>query len=141
MTRGLYFSKAARFAACSSAIVAMVVAVAPPAQAATTANLLKNPGAEASTGTNLHGWTHTTGTTLAAAKYGSANGFPTQGSPGPSNRGKNFFVGGKDADFSNEVAVQTISLSKYVTKIKGGKVKLNVNGWFGGFANQNDTAG
>jgi len=141
MGSGRVFSSTTKVVVFAAAIAAMVVSVGAPARAATTVNLVKNGGAEASTGTHIPGWTHTTGTTLAAAKYGSANGFPTKSSPGPAHRGKNFFTGGKDSQFSNEVIVQTISLSKYVAKIKGGHVTMKVSGFFGGVASQKDNAG
>lgn len=70
-------------------------------------------------------------------KYGSSGGFPTSTSPGPANRGANFFAGGPDTD--NDVAVQTISLSAYVTPIKAGTASFKLTAWLGGSGSLNDS--
>ncbi|HEY3832563.1 MAG TPA: hypothetical protein VGO03_09745 [Acidimicrobiia bacterium] len=145
MTRGFGISRVARVAACGTAIAAMVVAAGAPAGAAMSPNLLKNGTAEAAAGgtggvVNVPGWTRETGTDFTAVKYGSPN-FPSTTAPAPPNRGKNFFAGGPaDSTFPDQVAVQNISLSKYVTKIKGGKVTFTIAGWFGGNGRSKDAA-
>src|SRR4051794_35299627 len=62
------------------------------------ANFLQNARAEASPGgtgqtVNTPGWLGSVGKSFTAVKYG-APGFPSLTSPGPNNRGKNFFAGG-----------------------------------------------
>jgi hypothetical protein len=105
--------------------------------------LILNPGAESGTGSPTGGvvpvpdWTETTGTGFTAVKYGATGGFPTSTSPGPAKRGSNFFAGGPNSD--NDVAVQTISLSKYVTSIKAGKASFTLTGWLGGSGSMNDS--
>ena len=110
----------------------------------TSPNLIKNPGAEAGPGSSTGGvvpvpnWTETTGTGFTAVKYGATGGgFPTLTSPGPPKRGSNFFAGGPDSD--NDVAVQTISLSNYLSAIKAGKASFSLAGWIGGSASLNDS--
>ena len=146
MTRGLGISRAARVAACGTAIAAMALGVAvAPAGAAMSPNLLKNGTAEGAAGgtggvVSVPGWTRETGTSFTAVKYGTP-GFPSTTAAAPPNRGKNFFAGGPaDSSFPDQVAVQNISLSKYVTKIKGGKVTFTIAGWFGGKSNLTDEA-
>jgi hypothetical protein len=113
------------------------------AQAATSKNLIKNPGAEAAPGSPNGGivpvpkWTELTGTTFTAVQYGASGGFPSTTSPGPAKRGKNFFAGGPGTD--SVTAVQTISLAPYLTAIKAGKARFSLTGWLGGFGSQNDS--
>jgi hypothetical protein len=113
------------------------------AQAATSANLIKNPGAEAAPGSPdgsvvpVPKWTELTGTTFTAVQYGATGGFPAATSPGPAKRGKNFFAGGPGTD--SITAVQTISLAKYLTAIKAGKAQFSASAWLGGFGSQNDS--
>jgi hypothetical protein len=145
MARSRFFSTMVRVGACGTAIAAMVVTTGAPAGAATSPNLIKNGTAEAGAGgtggvVNVPGWTRTTGTTFTAVKYGASGGFPTTSSPGPGNRGKNFFAGGTDSQFDHEVATQTISLASYANKIKAGGVTATAAGWFGGFGSQADYA-
>lgn len=131
--------------ACAAGVVLTVVAVLQPpsAFAATSPNLILNAGAEAGPGSPTGGvvpvpdWTETTGTGFTAVKYGASGGFPTSTSPGPPKRGANFFAGGPDTD--NDVAVQTISLSPYVTAIKAGKGTFSLTGWIGGSGSLNDS--
>jgi hypothetical protein len=113
------------------------------AQAATSANLIKNPGAEAAPGSPdgsivpVPKWTELTGTTFTAVQYGASGGFPGTTSPGPAMRGKNFFAGGPGTD--SITAVQTISLAPFLTAIKAGKARFSLSGWLGGFGTQNDS--
>jgi hypothetical protein len=114
-----------------------------PAFAATSSNLILNPGAEAGAGSPTGGvvpvpdWTETTGTGFTAVKYGASGGFPTSTSPGPAKRGSNFFAGGPESD--NDVAVQTISLANYVTGIKAGTGTFALTAWLGGSGSLNDS--
>jgi hypothetical protein len=126
-TLGAVLQPVAAFAATSSA----------------SSNLILNPGAEAGAGSPTGGvvpvpdWTETTGTGFTAVKYGASGGFPTSTSPGPAKRGSNFFAGGPDSD--NDVAVQTLSLSNFVTGIKAGKGTFVLTGWLGGSGSLNDS--
>ena len=109
----------------------------------TRVNLIRNPGAEAGPGSPTGGvvpvpdWTETTGTGFTAVKYGAPGGFPTLTSPGPSKPGVNFFAGGPNSD--NDVAVETISLSSYLSAIKAGKASFALAGWLGGSGSLNDS--
>ena len=113
------------------------------AQAATSPNLIANPGAGVGHGSSdgsvvpVPKWTELTGTTFTAVLYGATGGFPTANSPGPPNRGKDFFAGGPGTD--TVTAVQTISLAPYLTAIKAGKAQFSLSGWLGGFGSQNDS--
>jgi hypothetical protein len=63
-------------------------------------------------------------------------------SPGPSNRGKNFFYGGSENGTDNTVtsATQTIDVSAAAVLLSSGKVKFVLSGWLGGYSDQNDNA-
>jgi hypothetical protein len=124
-------------------VVAWTGLVAAPAGAATTANLIKNAGAEASAGGTggpvaIANWQN--GSTATVVKYGTPN-FPTVHSPGPASRGKNFFAGGNDDGNSQHSLYQKISLQAYAAKIDGGNVTVTASGFFGGFTTQDDVAG
>ncbi len=113
-------------------------------------NLVSNGGAEASAGvpntstsTMLPpaGWT--VAGTLTAAQYGGSGGFPTAASPGPTERGANFFAGGRGMGMmggSVATATQTISLASFLGDIAGGKVAYSFSAWLGGYSNDNDRA-
>lgn len=129
----------------AAGVMFTMVAIFQPvsASAATSPNLILNPGAEAGAGSPTGGvvpvpdWTETTGTGFTAVKYGAPGGFPSSTSPGPPNRGANFFAGGPDTD--NDVAVQTINLSSYVTSIKAGTASFTLTAWLGGSGSLNDS--
>jgi len=107
-------------------------------------NLIVNPGAEAGAGSSNGGvvpvpsWQELTASTFTAVKYGATGGFPTKSSPGPANRGKNFFAGGPDGTES-ATAVQVVKLSKYVTAIQAGKATFKLQGWLGGLGSKSDS--
>lgn len=82
-------------------------------------------------------WTETTGTTFTAVQYGVSGEFPAGDRPG-TDRARNFFAGGPNAD--SAVAVQTIDLSAFRSAIKAGTAKFNLQGWLGGFSSQEDSA-
>lgn len=102
--------------------------------AALNSNLIVNPGAETVSNGLATGWT--VNSTPEVVAYGTG-GFPTATSPGPSNRGNNFFAGGNDAasDF-----FQTINISNLASSIDAGKVKYALDGWLGGYDSQDDSA-
>jgi hypothetical protein len=129
------------------ASVGIVVANGAPASAASTKNLIKNGGAEQGAGSgngsvvSVPDWTDTTGTSFTAVKYGATGGgFLTATSPGPKNRGVNFFAGGPNDPNDSIVTTQTVSLAPYVSSIKGGHVTANLMGWLGGSGTRTDEA-
>jgi hypothetical protein len=58
--------------------------------------------------------------------------------PGPPDRGHNYFYGGPDAAVS--VGSQTISLEAGTAAIDGGALTATLAGWLGGYAGQDDDA-
>lgn len=116
-----------------------------PANAATTANLIKNPGAEAHAGGTgqvvpIPSWTRQPAVNATVVKY-AAPGFPNSTTPGPSGRGKNFFAGGPMSEPGGGALIQTISLAGLASKIDKGHAKFAVSGWFGGKSTENDNVG
>jgi uncharacterized protein (TIGR03437 family) len=105
-------------------------------------NLVKNPGAESSTGAQNFrdaqaapiDWTVTGG--LSVGIYGNSD-FLSNGDFGPVNRGKQFFYGGPGDKKST--AVQTVDLSAAATDIDAGKVRFDFSGWLGMIAGSYDT--
>jgi len=99
-------------------------------------NAEAGPGAPSSSGVmKPPGWT-TTGQ-FTAVKYGAAGGFPDKTSPGPTDRGANFFAGG-NAPVST--ATQTISLAAGAADIDKGSVTYVFSAWLGGYSSQDDNA-
>lgn len=105
-------------------------------------NIIFNGDAEYSTGTNdasvnlgVPGWIDTG--TMTVITYGSPNGYPTSQSPGPVNRGNNFFAGSDKGDCSIS---QTISVDTLAESIDGVGVKYILSAWLGGFSDQRDMA-
>ncbi len=98
------------------------------------ANLIVNGGAEAGTGSTLTGWTVVTGTSesLAYAPPLDAN------SPGPPDRGANYFAGGCCAVTSQ--LRQSIDLSGGAALIDASSVSFVLSGWLGGFSGQDNNA-
>jgi hypothetical protein len=105
-------------------------------------NLVVNGDAESDTGAPSNnqvvkptGWT-TTGE-FTAVQYGASGGFPDKTSPGPSDRGKNFFGGG---NVVKSTATQTVDLSSGAQAIDSGGVTYLLAGWLGGYSGQADNA-
>lgn len=105
-------------------------------------NLIFNGDAEASTGNDsaqtnagVAGWCDLGD--LTVVHYGARNDFPTADTPGPKDRGKNFFVG-----YKAKVATmtQTIDVEDIASKIDAGGLRYELAGWFGGFKEQRDMA-
>lgn len=119
----------------SAVAAAAVFTMVPQAGAATTANLVKNPGAEAGAGGNgqvvaIPNWSTIGPATVVT--YGSA-GFPNGSTPGPSSRGSRFFAGGPtNSDFGTRTMNQTVSLSNWAGKIATGAVDYELTAWLGG---------
>ena len=106
-------------------------------------NVLTNGGAEAGPGGNgrtgsvtVPGWTASNGATVTA--YGTGN-FPSATSPGPANRGDNFFSGG-NGFASSSALTQSIDLTMDATAIDAGSVVYEFSAWLGGFSGQADRA-
>lgn len=104
-------------------------------------NLIFNGDAEWCSGTNAHAinrgipWWFDVGTTTLGI-YGALAAFPTQTSPGPSNRGANFFLGGT----ANAAISQRIDISNLAADVEDPGVDFALSGWFGGAGAQNDAA-
>jgi len=105
-------------------------------------NLIVNGDAEAGAGAASNsevvappGWTVTG--QFTAVQYGASGGFPDKSSPGPADRGANFFAGG-NAPLST--ASQTVSLADERAEVAAGKASFHLDGWLGGYGNQGDSA-
>jgi hypothetical protein len=156
MQMGYVLRGAARafLAVIGSTVFASLGLLNSPALAATTAttamacticghNLISNPGAEASPGTQSDSVVHVPGWKLAqgsftAASYAWGGGDLSATTPGPPNRGKNYFYGGPDAAVS--VGTQTLLLAAGATQISTGKVTATLGAWLGGYVDQGDDA-
>ena len=112
-------------------------------------NLIVNGDAEANVGSAdgntvirpITGWTPTSNFTVA--QYGEASGaccgYPTlPSSPGPPNRGSNYFAGGPDTAFSQ--ATQDIDVSSVAALIDDGLVPYQFSAYLGGWYDQGDYA-
>ncbi|MFF4795650.1 alkaline phosphatase family protein [Streptomyces sp. NPDC001276] len=110
-------------------------------------NLIVNGDAEQGEGTQVGvdtntvpGW-KTTGL-LNATAYGANGGegihdYPTPASPGPQNRGKNFFSGGGGGI---STGTQTADVSEAAERIDHKDVTYNLTGWLGGTGAITDNA-
>jgi hypothetical protein len=100
-------------------------------------NLIKNPGAELGRGVttvgafgSVPGWTNESGQ-FSAASYTFPNGFYFKTTPGPKDRGKNYFFGGtteKAIAANATVGKQTIALPASAV----GR-KATLSGWLGNY--------
>jgi hypothetical protein len=108
-------------------------------------NLIVNGGAEAGAGSAsgavvpVPGWA-TTGS-FTVVQYAAGGGFPGPGSPGPADRGANFFAGGPTA--ANSSATQRLELAGFaglLPQVAAGTVRFTLSGFLGGFQGQNDVA-
>jgi type I phosphodiesterase/nucleotide pyrophosphatase len=104
-------------------------------------NLIFNGGAEWNSGTNNYGtnrgiawWFDISSTSVGL--YGSNTNFPSAASPGPPNRGANFFLGGT----TNGGILQRIDVSDIAGDIASAGVEYVLSGWFGGAGAQEDAA-
>ena len=122
-------------ALCALALAAFL----PGAQAA--GNLLVNGDAEAAPGSDsgdvvtVPGWATTLGN-FTVATYNPFFGGPDVGSPGPADRGLNYFAGGPS--IAQSQATQLVDLSAFASAIATGQASYSLSGWFGGFSSQND---
>jgi len=104
-------------------------------------NLIFNGDAEWSSGTGQYGtnrciawWFDVSSTTLGA--YGLNPDFPSLASPGPADRGANFFLGGT----TNGWLSQRIDISDVANAVDSSGVDYALSGWFGGAGAEEDTA-
>lgn len=106
-------------------------------------NLIRDAGADRAKGNSGGGqvkvpdWKPLKGSMFTAVPYGAPE-FPGKHSPGPKNRGKNFFAGGPSGNTSG--ATQTDSLAAYQRLIGEGKAKFSLSAWLGGYSSQGDHA-
>jgi hypothetical protein len=127
---------------------AVAAVLAAPGGAATSNNLIKNPGAEAGPGATsataivaVPKWTTSNGHNFTAVVYGTSGGFPASKGPGlPTKHGKNFFAGGPVESVTSEVAVQTVNLKPYLAAIQSGSEPFTASAWLGGYSGQSDNA-
>ena len=125
-------------------VLGLAVAVWPGASARADfgVNLIVNPGAESGLGSAggndievVPGWVTTSSFTVV--QYG-AGGFPDSTSPGPTDRGANFFAGGPGGGATT--ATQVINETVDAVPIDAGHVTFTLSGWLGGFQGQDDNA-
>ena len=124
----------------------LAVLAARPAAAQFGTNLIVNGGAEAGAGSGtgatvvpVPGWTTTAPFTVV--QYAAGGGFPGAASPGPADRGANFFAGGPGSQSS--VATQRLDLGSFgglLPEVAAGNVRFTLAGFFGGFSAQDDAA-
>jgi len=131
-------------------LAARSAAVASPGRVANLYghNLIVNGDAEAGPGATNDstfitptGWTNpsTPGAKgLTAITYTSGQDLSST-TPGPVNRGKNYFYGGPSGG-KDTSAEQRIDLSGASAAIDAGQVSLLLSGWLGGYSNQRDNA-
>ena len=104
-------------------------------------NLIFNGDAEANSGTNnytpnrgIAWWFDIASTSIGT--YGASTNFPSASSPGPTNRGANFFIGGT----ANGSILQRIDISDISADVDEAIVDYELSGWFGGTGAQGDAA-
>ena len=107
--------------------------------AACKTNLIVNPGAENGPGTRsgdvvaVPGWKPTGG--FSAAQYAWTDGDLSTTTPGPADRGSNYFYGGPASGTSTGTQAVVLPSSSST-----GKATYVLAGWLGGFSNQGDDA-
>jgi hypothetical protein len=115
------------------AAVALAVSALGAQAAGYGSNLIINGGAENGT----DGWTALAGVPLfIAAEYSSNWVQPSE--PGPVDRGTMLFVGGGGAQFVG--GGQLLDLTANASDINSGQVQYHLEGWLGGWTNQQDNA-
>src|ERR1700735_4036867 len=97
-------------------------------------NLILNPGADAAKGTSTDSvvkvphWKGTHGFTAATYFWGHSGGDLLPSSPGPKNRGANYFYGGP----ASAVSTGTQEIAVAAGGVATGKVHYTLAGWLGG---------
>jgi hypothetical protein len=104
-------------------------------------NLIFNGDAESNSGTNNYApnrgiawWFDIASTSIGA--YGASTNFPSVSSPGPTNRGANFFIGGT----TNGSIFQRVDISDVRADVDVAFWDYILSGWFGGAGAQGDAA-
>ena len=111
-------------------------------EAALETNLIANGGAESGAGSSdgsvvaVPSWITTSNFTVVI--YGAPGGFPAAASPGPPDRGLNFFAGGPTN--AGSTASQTIDTTADAAQIDAGQITFDLSGYLGGFSDQGDNA-
>ena len=105
-------------------------------------NLVVNGDAEfASPAANIEGNRGVAGwkdwSAVSTLAYGAQKDFPTSETPGPTQRGSNFFFGG---DAGESRISQRIDLGAAAADIDAARVPFEFSAWLGGFAKQRDVA-
>lgn len=127
------------------AALTTLVGTGSTASAATSANLLADPGGEAVfqcspnglNGMTVPGWTITGGEPNVVC-YGASGGWPDASTPGSPTRGTGFLTGGATGDAGLS---QTADVSAAASSIDAGGVPFTLSGWLGGWSTQNDRVG
>ena len=108
-------------------------------------NVIQNPGADAGTG-SMHDtivpipdWTVTSGG-FTAVSYSWPGGNLSPTSPGPPDRGSNYFYGGPGPHGDAAHADQTYTFSGTYAAVERGLVTATLSGWLGGAINHEDHA-
>jgi virginiamycin B lyase len=108
----------------------------------TTGNLILNGDAESGPGgtdaaqPTIPFWT--TDGQIAVTTYAGGAGDLSPTTPGPANRGNNYFAGGPNNASSR--MTQTVDLSSYASAIDAGTQPYTLDGWLGGYGGQDDNA-
>lgn len=98
----------------------------------------------------IPGWTPTS--SFSVLNYGASgfsfvnpagqlvqvSGLPDATTPGPGNRGNNFFYGG--GDHASSSASQTVDFSNLSQTIDNGLLRFSLSGWLGGYQTDADSA-
>jgi hypothetical protein len=112
-----------------------------PACAFCNKNLILNPGADQGNGTQtdtvvpIPHWITVPGFT--AGSYGWTTGDLNTTTPGPTDRGKNYFYGGPETSTSGNVSTAT---QKIALPAAAAHHKFQFTGWLGGYSTQGDKA-
>jgi hypothetical protein len=130
-----------RFAAISA--LSLVLSASSASGIVLLTNLIQNPGAEDGPGdasynvepVAIPGWVTTNNFT--AVQYAAGGPFDLNASsPGPTDRGVNFFAGGRG--FEESTATQVISFTQNLNLIDEGGLQFQFSAWLGGYDWQND---
>lgn len=85
----------------------------------------------------ISGWDDPGPDGMTVIAYDSPDGYPTSTDPGPAERGRDFFAGGRNAE--SRIS-QTIDVLGFARDIAANSVRYDLSGWLGGFADQGDHA-
>jgi hypothetical protein len=118
------------------------VVSAAPAAGTIGINLIQNGNAEAAAGATGNGTVPVPGFATTAhfttTQYEGGGGDLNAASPGPSDRGNNYFYGGPANARSS--ATQVIDVASGAARIDAGSMAYTLSAWLGGYSNQDDNA-